>query len=287
MISTPPLMWIWEERTLGAMSVTWPGWAHSGSDTVWECGSVLCRGILGAFTCGVLNGTPHPTSFLRAATGTWAAASWFPLHWERPISGSWDGLRWASMPPANDQVPQWSCTSRASACSYIKPQNWAKWSLRPSRNTCPVFSKKFSKCLSSWNILPDTQQQESFLSFAPTPLQHWTRSHLLKEVLVRSPPLHMVFHLTDFFKSWESLSFLYKPRSRKFTAVASYISSVNCTRSQVPGINYLSPFVYWALLFLISLVIIPSEDQLWVLPAKNIIAKTAYMTAANFLMAKK
>lgn len=49
----------------------------------------------------------------------------------------------------------------------------------------------------------------------------------------------------------------------------------------------MSPTLFVPLLLLFSPVIIPPEDPQRVLTGKNVSAKTSYMTASNFLMAKK
>lgn len=104
---------------------------------------------------------------------------------------------------------------------------------------------------------------------------------MLKEAFAGRVPCspHMEFHPTAFLKSWESLSFLYKPGSGRFTAVTCCVPSVNHTRSEYQESTtfyhlFTEPLCFRLVLFLSFccspwLIILPG-DQPQVLPGKNV-----------------
>lgn len=143
-------------------------------------------------------------------------------------------LRWTSVPPPNDQVPQCSGPSRASACPFTKPELAQMISEVWSQHTSCLFQKILLEvCLSETFCLTHSSRNHFHPLLQLTPFTALGQEPFAKRGAggVPSSP-RMESQPTDCLKPWESLSFFYNPGSGRFIAIASCVSAANSTRSE-------------------------------------------------------
>lgn len=142
--------------------------------------------------------------------------------------------RRTSVPPPNDQVPQCSGTSRASACSFTKPELAQMISEVRSQHMFCLFQKILLEvCLSETFCLTHSSRNHFHPLLQLTPFTTLRQEPFAKRGAGGVPySPRMEFHPTDCLKPWESLSFFYNPGSGRFIAIASCVSAANSTRSE-------------------------------------------------------